>query len=394
MAATHMVEGDEESNNHNAWEELLRKMLPPGAPLPDEDHLDYSIAVEYHGPLPSHPLPKVNPVNFDDSFSIASSSMTSKFFRYENAAKTFHLKNLVNFNRVDYGHCSINDSVSNLNSDSLFSRQIRSKRENLEFKREEMSESRLKVNETDDGEVKKVKFDSETESKRYDDGGGGGGGDGDGDDDDAGVSQCSSAVNVVQRERKGSKKRGVCSRCGKGNRLSEREICIVCDAKYCSFCLIKAMGSMQEGRKCVGCIGQPIEESKRECLGKVSKIMRRVCSSLEVKQIVKAEKECFANQLRPEQLVVNGRHLVAEEMVELLGCWLPPQNVKPGNYWYDKDSGLWGKEGEKPDRIISSKINVGGKLQANASNGSTQVFFNGREITKAELRVLKVHSTG
>lgn len=335
-----------ETENEKTWKEMLAKMLPAGAPLPDEEQLDFSIAVEYEGPPLPYDVPKVDPLSID-SLSFRTSSVVSlSVSELSSIPVALPVGSKVSkFGRIRNGGISKepvsnsvlelqNESGSNFGRDEGFSSEVSGRNSNLN------SETKPATNEAKKATVVTFAAPKGSENEKQEEG----------DDDDGYSSAMSSATDAVEpptsesrRRQMEKNKKGICNRCGKGNRLKDKEACFVCDARYCSDCVLKAMGSMPEGRKCVSCIGKPIDEDKRSRLGKCSRILSRVCSPLEVRQILKAEKECPANQLRPEQLVVNDRQLRDEELAELLGCANPPLKIKPGRYWYDKDSGFWGK---------------------------------------------------
>ena len=81
----------------------------------------------------------------------------------------------------------------------------------------------------------------------------------------------------------------------------------------------------------------------RRALGRGSRVLRRLLSAAEVELVMRSERECAANQLRAEDVYVNGSRLSPEELVVLQGCPCPPSRLRPGFYWYDKVSGFWGK---------------------------------------------------
>ncbi|KAJ6395907.1 hypothetical protein OIU77_021046 [Salix suchowensis] len=207
-------------------------------------------------------------------------------------------------------------------------------------------------------------------------------------DNESDVSTTDSSVSERRTAVRPGKK-GTCYRCMKGSRLTEKEVCIVCGAKYCSNCVIRAMGSMPEGRKCVTCIGQRIDESRRKTLGKSSRMLKQLLPADEVQQIMRSERSCVRNQLPPELIYVNRQRLSIQELFLLQTCPHPPKKLKPGYYWYDKVSGLWGKEGHKPCQIINPQLTVGGHILEDASNGNTNIMINNRQITKAELIMLQ-----
>ncbi|KAF6148647.1 hypothetical protein GIB67_042606 [Kingdonia uniflora] len=386
-----------ENDSGGTWQDMVRRMLPPGARMPEsEDDLEYSIAMEYDGPVVSYDVPSVEPIGMTYS-TIPTAAVAEEMVSEGSPESVDHKIPVIEpiplpvscIADATGSGSSLGQSPSR-NSGSLESEteSVVSVLQNPNSPSASSSGSPRSPNSIHDNsssgsprqtplETRRapvVKFDTVDRSERKNV-----------DEETPSYPEVLDYVGVTRKE----KKKKVCSRCGKG-KWEGKECCLVCDARYCHNCVLRAMGSMPEGRKCVTCIGKPIDELKRLTLGKSSRVLSRLLSPLEVKQIMIAEKECSANQLRPEQVSVNGRSLRPEEMSELLGCPLPPRKLKPGKYWYDKESGLWGKEGEKPECIISSNLSFSGKLSPEASNGNTKVFINGREITKIELRVLKL----
>jgi hypothetical protein len=315
------------------WRELVKKMLPPGASLPeDATNLDYSIAMEYEGPPVTYEVPRVEPLDVN-SPAIPTAEPLS-----ESQRSVAHVGPPVVEPIPLPVSCfaGVTSSPTQSTRVSGSSESVVSVLQDPDFSSASPSASPGSVNNPPSNPPRKVvnevrrapvvTFNTVDRSERK--------------EIEAEKPDFMDYVGVSKEKKK--KKSRVCYRCGKG-KWETKESCFVCDAKYCSNCVLRAMGSMPEGRKCVTCIHQPIDESKRLKLGKHSRVLSRLLSPLEVKQIMKAEKECSANQLRPEQLIVNGFPLKPEEMAELLGCPLPPRKLKPGRYWYDKESGHWGK---------------------------------------------------
>jgi len=60
----------------------------------------------------------------------------------------------------------------------------------------------------------------------------------------------------------------------------------------------------------------------------------------------------------------------------------------PGRYWYDPRSGLYGMRGREAGGYIRPGHDFG-PLPANASNGNTGVFINGRQLNMTEAMYLQ-----
>ena len=86
------------------------------------------------------------------------------------------------------------------------------------------------------------------------------------------------------------------------------------------------------------------------------------------------------NSLKPQEntVYINGQKIEQTTLNQL--AQLYQIKVQDGRYWYDHINGSWGLEGGPLLGFLLPNMNLGGRLQSNASNGNTNVFVNGREL--------------
>jgi hypothetical protein len=88
-----------------------------------------------------------------------------------------------------------------------------------------------------------------------------------------------------------------------------------------------------------------------------------------------------------KKVVINGTQLTAKDIQTLERNYGVP--MQTGRYWYDKMSGLWGYAGQPTAGQILAGLQLGGPLKADASNGNTGVFINGRQLPVVEVTYLQ-----
>lgn len=91
-------------------------------------------------------------------------------------------------------------------------------------------------------------------------------------------------------------------------------------------------------------------------------------------------------QTRSIGVSINGATLTSDVLAaleQLAGARIPD-----GRYWYDAHCGAWGREGGPTLGFGQAGINFGLPMKANASNGRSGTFINGRELPTQDVASL------
>jgi hypothetical protein len=82
-------------------------------------------------------------------------------------------------------------------------------------------------------------------------------------------------------------------------------------------------------------------------------------------------------------VMINGVRLSDEQVDALERRYRA--HVQDAEYWYDRLSGAWGLQGGPTLGFIQAGLDLGGSLRADACNGDTGVFINGRELHRLDV---------
>lgn len=97
------------------------------------------------------------------------------------------------------------------------------------------------------------------------------------------------------------------------------------------------------------------------------------------------------HSLSPAQarrLIINGARLSDQQVLDLERRF--KVKLPDGDFWYDSYCGAWGRTGGPCLGLTLPGLKVGGQLKANASNGNTGVFVNGRELHTVDVLLLRL----
>ncbi|MBK9489647.1 MAG: hypothetical protein IPO07_13290 [Haliscomenobacter sp.] len=88
-----------------------------------------------------------------------------------------------------------------------------------------------------------------------------------------------------------------------------------------------------------------------------------------------------------KEFIINDEVVAAQTISQLESAY----KVKfvPGNYWYDRMTGAFGRKGGPCTGVGIAGLNIGGSLKSNASGGGTGVFINGRDLHPQDVAVFQ-----
>ncbi|KAE8795274.1 extra-large guanine nucleotide-binding protein 3 [Hordeum vulgare] len=232
-----------EAADGGSWQEMMRRILPPGAPVPE--NLDYSIALVYDGPPVPYDLPRVDPVEIPTEIPTAESASGP----HTRGLPVAPVVEPVRLPVSRIARCAEPAAAARQGSDGS-SGSVNSVLQNEELDDEDddsrsrshgSAQSSPGPGSRDGRRAPVVTFGFTPDNKYV----------GSGDD------MSEQYVAVTKQEKRRRRRRMACNRCGK-RKWESKEACIVCDARYCGYFVLRMMGWMPEGRKCVTCIGEPL----------------------------------------------------------------------------------------------------------------------------------------